>query len=299
MLILGGADPQVRLLDEALSRAGEDAVHRLDTRDLAEEEWAWDPGRRSARLPTEPEPVRIEECSVGFWRYLNVPDFSESFEECSGRKRNFGALLKAFLAAIPFPLVNGPDAYRLHQQKPRLLAWFDAAGVPVPDTIVTNSPEEARDFIDRHGSAVTKPVWGGEYAREFVTDDEDAEALAEVLAGEPTTVQETIPGRDVRTYVVGTKTFTVEIQSEELDFRRDENHELEPVQLPEEVMNRIPKIMDLLELEWTAIDWRRTPEGTYYFLEANFSPMFAGVQEEAGFPIAETLAEYLLERKVG
>ena len=50
-----------------------------------------------------------------------------------------------------------------------------------------------------------------------------------------------------------------------------------------------------LDLLWTGIDLRRTPEGRYVFLEANPSPMFLGFESRSGLPLTAALADLLTE----
>ncbi len=48
-------------------------------------------------------------------------------------------------------------------------------------------------------------------------------------------------------------------------------------------------------LEWTAIDWRLTPQGEYVFLEANPSPMFIQFERRTSFPITQKLVNLLIK----
>ena len=45
----------------------------------------------------------------------------------------------------------------------------------------------------------------------------------------------------------------------------------------------------------SGIDFRRTPEGQYFFLEANPSPMFLGFQRRADLPLTERLIALLVD----
>ena len=50
-----------------------------------------------------------------------------------------------------------------------------------------------------------------------------------------------------------------------------------------------------LDLLWTGIDYRLTPDRQYVFLEANPSPMFLGFQSATGLPLLESLVDLLVE----
>ena len=66
-------------------------------------------------------------------------------------------------------------------------------------------------------------------------------------------------------------------------------------ELPDDVAQRCLDIATVLELRWTGIDFRLTPEGRYVFLEANPSPMFRGFESRCGLPLTESLAALLTE----
>ncbi len=110
----------------------------------------------------------------------------------------------------------------------------------------------------------------------------------------PVTLQEYIPGTNIRSYAIAEAVYSAEIRSTALDFREDTEAELIPIQLPEAVQQQCVAITKTLKLEWTAIDWRLKPTGEYIFLEANPSPMFLYFEKQTGFPITEKLLSLLM-----
>jgi len=188
--------------------------------------------------------------------------------------------------------VNGWDGYHLHQTKPAALARVAELGVPVPETVLTNDPDGLIEFIDRHSHCIFKPVQGGAHTRRLelrhLTDDN-----LENLRQAPVTLQEEIPGTDVRVFVAGERVFACEVRSASVDFRDDPDPEIVAVDLPEEIADRSLRIARRLHLLWTGIDFRRTAEGRYVFLEANPSPMFLGFEHRCGLPLTEALADVL------
>ena len=108
------------------------------------------------------------------------------------------------------------------------------------------------------------------------------------------TIQEFIAGTNIRTYVIGDNIFTAEIRSDSVDFREDNNAELISITLPEEIKQQSFAITNALDMQWTAIDWRRDHKGNYYFLEANPSPMFIYFEKQTDHPITRTLVELLM-----
>jgi hypothetical protein len=66
------------------------------------------------------------------------------------------AALLGFLAALPCPVINRPHPLRSFRQPllPRWAAEISAAGLRLPDMLVTRSPAEAADFHARYAGAV-------------------------------------------------------------------------------------------------------------------------------------------------
>ncbi|MER3476825.1 MAG: hypothetical protein C4287_10165 [Leptolyngbya sp. ERB_1_2] len=69
-----------------------------------------------------------------------------------------------------------------------------------------------------------------------------------------------------------------------------------PLELPETIQQQCLAIAKAFFLEWTAIDWRRKPNGEYVFLEANPSPMFLHFEQQTGFGITAQLVKRLMNR---
>ena len=111
----------------------------------------------------------------------------------------------------------------------------------------------------------------------------------------PVTIQAFIPGTNIRTYVIDDKIYSAEIESNAVDFREDANARILPIATPRLVVQQCLRIKEVLSLVWTAIDWRRTPDGEYIFLEANPSPMFIGFESVSGLPITDSLIRLLLQ----
>jgi glutathione synthase/RimK-type ligase-like ATP-grasp enzyme len=118
------------------------------------------------------------------------------------------------------------------------------------------------------------------------------------LAYAPVTIQEEVPGVDVRVFVAGGRVLACQVDTDQLDFRDDPDPRMRAVELPDDVAEACLRIAESLELIWTGIDLRRTPEGTYVFLEANPSPMFLGFEARTGLPLSESLAAVLLPESI-
>jgi hypothetical protein len=297
VLILGGTDDEhaVYVL-EHLRERGADA-ELLDSRWFPGElRLAHDPARGhwTFRLPGGRALDSRQVRSV-YWRCYNgvgqpaLPDPEQA--HIAGNDAR--SLFESLLIRLPVRWVNGWRGFQLHQTKPAALALVAALGVPVPATLLGNDPEAVRAFVAAHPRCIFKPVQGGAHTRRVtaahLTDDN-----LKNLAYAPVTLQEEVPGTNIRAFVAGRRILGCEVRSDAPDFRDTEDPLIVPHELPAEVQARCAAIAEALDLLWTGIDLRLTPEGKYVFLEANPSPMFLGFETRSGLPLTEALADLLL-----
>ncbi|HSV67055.1 MAG TPA: ATP-dependent carboxylate-amine ligase [Mycobacteriales bacterium] len=195
----------------------------------------------------------------------------------------------------------GRDTAAAH--KPWQLALARQAGLTIPETLVTNDPDEARAFWSDHpGRVVYKPFLQTHAAwRETRVLRKEEEALAESVRLAPVMFQEWVPGAaDLRVTVIGDEVFPAAAPLDgaayDVDVRfndvRYETHDL-----PDDVSAALLRLMDELGLEYGAIDLRLTPDGGYVFFEVNPAGQFLYVEQATGQPITAALAAHLRSGK--
>jgi hypothetical protein len=298
ILILGGADDEhsAHMLQH-LRRRGHDA-ELFDSRDFPSRlTIAYDPcrGAGELRLPGGRR-LGLNQVRSVYWRtYGGVGAVPLPHSEQTALAVNEArGLFEALLINLPARWVNGWNAYQLHQTKAVQLARVAALGVPVPATLLGNDPEAVRTFAARHPRCVFKPVQGGAHTRRLESQHLTDENLSH-LAFAPITIQEEVPGTDVRVFVAGDRVLACAIQTNHIDFRDDPDPRIVPCALPADVEAWCLQASRALDLLWTGIDLRRTPDGRHVFLEANPSPMFLGFEARTRLPLTDALATLLLE----
>jgi hypothetical protein len=177
--------------------------------------------------------------------------------------------------------------------KPAVLVLAHEAGLRVPPTLITN--EAARFAADRLESMVAKPVAGGDYCYPL------AEALAKTdlrdgLAAIPAIVQKRLQPPEVRIYVIGQSAFAFGVRSSSLDYRINQDAELNLLpKIPQE-LSALRKLMSRLSLDFGAADFKTDPDtGHLIFLELNTSPMFARFDQVSGGQICDAIIQELTE----
>jgi len=296
ILIFGGHDDaHATHMLGYLSARGSDAV-LLDSRWFPQSmAISFDPVRRTGALML-PSGRRIgfETISSVYWRTydgVDTPDLPDPDQGYVAHNDARG-LFESVLIHLPVRWVNGWRAYQLHQTKPVQLAIVAGLGVPIPRSLITNDGEDLLHFAEANPRAIFKPVQGGAHATRLTAEHLAAENLTS-LSIAPVTVQEEVPGTNIRVFVAGERVLACEIATEHLDYRDDEAPRIEVHALPPEAEKMCLRIAQALDLVWTGIDLRLTPDGRYVFLEANPSPMFLGFEAQTSLPLTESLAALL------
>jgi len=215
-------------------------------------------------------------------------------------QREQQALIISFLLALEergVCLVNPPFAGSVNQYKAFQLAALRDNGVPLPRTLVTNSPDRVQQFVEEVGDVVYKPSMGGALCRTL--DPEKMEELS-LIRKSPVIFQERIHGEDVRVMVVnGAVVSSVIVDSTTLDFRDDPHYSsgrgtYREVELPDTVKGACARASRALGLRFAGIDLKYCGADRFYLIEANSSPIYLDVELKLGHPITEAIADLLL-----
>jgi glutathione synthase/RimK-type ligase-like ATP-grasp enzyme len=196
--------------------------------------------------------------------------------------------------------VNDPVLDAAAHHKPFQLALAQEVGLTIPTTLMTNYPEEARDFWRRHRGNVIYKMFIAlpEAWRETRRLRSDETALAEAVRTTPVIFQSYIEAvADVRVTIIGDEIFaaSTDVRKGEypIDFQMNLDARFETHELPSEVQDTLRLLTRRLGLEYGAVDVRLTPEGSYVFLEINPAGQFLWIEMATGQKIAAALAAHL------
>jgi glutathione synthase/RimK-type ligase-like ATP-grasp enzyme len=183
-------------------------------------------------------------------------------------------------------------------------------GFDVPDMLLTNQAEPLLEFKSSQ-EVVVKQLSGicvfeedGVSAKSLYTHllkNDDLKNLSE-LQHSPAFFNSFIDKQhDLRVTVVGERIFSVRIFSQQfaesqIDFRRREGDwEMEVCELPEELVDKIMKLMQHFHLNFGAIDFAVDTEGRFWFLEINSEGNWLWMESALEVPICAAIASQLLE----
>jgi ATP-grasp ribosomal peptide maturase len=210
--------------------------------------------------------------------------------------------------------VNHPEHIVSATYKPYQLHIAHHCGLAIPPTLVTNDAQEVEQFFQEcrqsmiYKALSTTTIQDGKEFANIYTTLIDEERLRNILPFVKNTAcffQKNIPkDKDLRITIIGRKVFATAIDSQHspltmIDFRRsyDALGAYHPYQLPEEIEQKLLLLMQRLGLLFGAVDMILTPDGDYYFLEANAVGQFSWLQAETGAPLIETIVDLLIAGK--
>jgi hypothetical protein len=299
VLILGSAeDEHARHVATTVADRGA-TVHWLDGRQFpASAKIAMDPAATGHLVTAAGERVPFESIRSVYWRSYYSAGYADlpNAEQADLAYTDSQCLLHSLLIELPARWVNGWSGFQRHQCKPAALARvkrLDLRQLRIPETLWSNDPAALVGVAERVGMCVFKPVHGGAHTRQLQQSHLAPENLAH-LRHAPVTIQQQIPGTDVRVFLAGERALACELLSDALDFRDDDDPEIRACELAPGIVADCRQIAKALDLLWTGIDLRRTPAGDYFYFEANPSPMFLGFETRCGLPITEALVDLLL-----
>jgi glutathione synthase/RimK-type ligase-like ATP-grasp enzyme len=207
-------------------------------------------------------------------------------------------MLITLAALLPALVVNRPAAGWTNLAKPYQLQAIARAGFAVPDTLVTTTPDAARDFVARHGRVVYKSISGlrSIIATLDARDGATEARLAGVRTG-PVQLQQWIAGRDHRVHVVRDRWFATAIDCAAADYRYAARDgiplAMTPATIPARLGARLVELTRAMDLVLSGIDLRRTADGEWFCFEVNPSPGFTFYADATGQPIADAIAAVL------
>ncbi|MEU6442236.1 ATP-grasp ribosomal peptide maturase [Streptomyces sp. NPDC047046] len=209
--------------------------------------------------------------------------------------------LGGVLHALDGPLwVNHPSREAAADYKPAQLALARRLSLDVPSTLVTNDPDDAREFITTHGPVIHKPLRATPYERDGVqlagwAEPVTAEEIDDSLRSAPHLFQARVRKvADVRVLVVGRRVFAVRIDSGLLDWRRDYSALMYSViDLPPALASALRNFLERCGLESGSFDLALDAEDRFQFLELNPNGQWGWLEHATGLPLSAALADFL------
>lgn len=202
------------------------------------------------------------------------------------------------------PVLNPPGAIERTVDKFWTTALLEQAGLPVPETVVCERPDDAVTAFRALGDVIVKPLFGSMgLGMVRVSDEEMAfrvfrtlEAIRGVYY-----LQRAIDhaGCDIRAFVVGDRVIgAIERRAPGWRTNLARGGEARPVTLSAEWSALALRAAQVVGAEYAGVDLLPARDGTIYVVEVNGIPGWRGLQEATSLDVAGAIVEHL-ERRVG
>ncbi|TCL71929.1 hypothetical protein [Rhizobium sp. BK251] len=231
-----------------------------------------------------------------------LPDVSGLAADAPERQRSarFHLLLHTWLNVAPIRVASRPRAMLSNMSKTYQAGIIRRCGFAIPETLVTNDPEAVLDFVAGCAAGGDEVIYKSVSGTRSIVQTfgpEDRARLSRIRWC-PTQFQRKVRGTDIRVHVVGSRTFATRIESEATDYRyarrqSGDDARLTPIDLSPGLEKACVTLSAALDLPFTGIDLRITPDGGAVCFEANPCPAYSYYQSRTGTPIADALVRWL------
>jgi RimK family alpha-L-glutamate ligase len=196
-------------------------------------------------------------------------------------------------------VVNSPRAIERTVDKFWTSALLEQCGIPTPETVVCESPEEAARAFRRLQDVIVKPLFGSMGLGMVRVQDEEMAyrtfRVIEQIRG-VYYLQRTIEhdGADIRAFVLGGRVFAaIERRSSGWRTNLARGGAARAVRLSEDANSLALRAAAAVGAEYAGVDLLTGRDGRTYVLEVNGIPGWRGLQEATGLDVAGALVDYL------
>ena len=196
-------------------------------------------------------------------------------------------------------VVNSPRAIERTVDKFWTSTLLEQCGIPTPETVVCDDPEEAFEAYRTLGDVIVKPLFGSMgLGMVRVSDEEMAFRVfrtIEQIRG-VYYVQRTVDhdGTDIRAFVLGGRVIAA-IERRTSGWRTNlaRGGTARSLSLGEQLSALAVRAAAAVGADYAGVDLVTGRDGTTYVLEVNGIPGWRGLQEATGLDIAGRLVDYL------
>ena len=220
--------------------------------------------------------------------------------------------LRTLYALIGDRWLSHPDAMRTAANKVQQMSRAAAAGLAVPDTLISNDSDRVVGFHDgnaRQGlQTAIKSLWvrksvsydgGLRVPLTTVWPEKLDPAQAATIGLAPAVFQEYVPKQqEIRAVVIGGQVFAASVNSQAIpaarhDVRAVMTATYEPYDLPADIRTALLEVVRGFGLRFCSADLVLTPDGRHVFLDLNPNGQWLWLETEAGLPLSAAMAELL------
>lgn len=227
-------------------------------------------------------------------------------------EREIEALFSGFFRLINESLwLNHPKNIFCANSKIEQLKIAKKLGFLIPPTLISCNEDEIIGFIQAESPVVVKAVKHGFYeyndkiylAFTHTINQDFINNIGHYLASPMIFQHEIDKAYDIRVNIIGDKVFATALMSQEYDLSKTDwrvwdvceefNLKHAAVSLPKDIEEKCIAINHHFKLNFSAIDMVLDKQGNYIFLESNPNGQWAWIEEKVGYPLRDTIIDFL------
>jgi glutathione synthase/RimK-type ligase-like ATP-grasp enzyme len=223
---------------------------------------------------------------------------SKSISDQKKAEAWFSVFIGWLLTQDQVNLFNRRYYHRNAINKVETLILAKKLGFRIADTYVSNDLKKIAEITSSNKNFIVKPVTGGAFTERLSPEEiSNLKSLNRSTTDTPKFIQAELVSPEVRIFRLGYTLISFKVLSENLDYRTDQKLKIEPIQTPNELIDRFLRLTDKLGLDFAAGDFKTDPvTGQLSLLEVNSGPMFAAFDQASKGILTEHLLKALIVR---
>lgn len=242
--------------------------------------------------------VNVDEVYSIYYRKPMLPDLSmyES-KYISMISKDIIAIINGIVDSFNGKVLTKPFKLRKIENKVFQLKVASEIGFLIPTTLITNSNLDAELFIKN--KSIIKPLTTGKILAENsyeIYQTNIIEKIEDDISLTPIYLQSYINKKyEVRVTIVRETFFSVRIDfHNEIDWRiSEEKNKYSIIELPKNIENKCKQLLEIMNVEFGAIDFIVDTNDNWTFLEINPNGQWLWLEEKLGLNISEKIFLYL------
>lgn len=246
----------------------------------------------------------IDELDLIWWRRVNQPQKENELIQDEISKQIVtnewkSSLLGLVLDKFKGVWINRPHLDLYAGNKLYHLNAARSVGLKIPKTLISQDYDTILNFCDELNENVIvkkllgtslKPLVTLELSYEDIKNSKDAIQLC------PAVYQEKIEGnKHIRANCFGEKIYSILIESNQLDWRRDVSVPFSIIELDSVIENKLIALLKLLELKMGIMDLKFDKNDELIWLELNTQGQFLFGEALTGFDLTDFFSRFLIE----
>ncbi|WP_339819179.1 hypothetical protein MKZ15_01260 [Paenibacillus sp. FSL R7-0216] len=252
----------------------------------------WDEATLTGSIEYPGMRIQFPESKVtGVYSRIIFPYQEHEIDEVRFSRLQRLKVMELILRNIPIMVINRPGSDLSNSSKFLHLYLLKECGFNVPETLLTNSAQDAEKF-----TSDSETIFKGASSEKTIVSkyNNALKPNLQLLKQSPVIFQKYISGADIRTHLLRETFFSERIDCTGVDYRYEKGgSKFTPVDIPRSIKELCIEYRNRSGLEFIGFDFKLLNNNEYIILEANPMPGYDGYDRRANMGISKALLNYL------